>query len=134
MSAFSDYLEQKVLNATLRKTAWTTLGDPYIGLHLAASGPGDTGANELSGNAYARQAATFSAPTTDGTGYKCVTSADITFPVATPSDWGEIGYISIWDASESGNCLYMAALTANKTIAAGDQLKFTAGEISVKLE
>ena len=134
MSAFSDFSEQKVLNALLRKTAWTTLGDPYIGLHTSASGPGDTGANEITGNGYTRKLAAFSAPTEDGVGYKCVTSADVLFPVATGSTWGEIGYISVWNAETEGNCLFVAAITVPKTIGVGDQLKFTAGDIAIKLE
>lgn len=127
MAAFSDYLEAKVLDDNLKN------GTPYVGLHLAASGPGDTGANEISGNGYIRQAATFAAADTDGTGKKAVTSADITFPTAS-GNWGEIGSISIWSAESAGNCLFVAAMTANKTINTGDQLKFTAGEISVKVE
>jgi hypothetical protein len=127
MAAFSDYLEEKILEDYL------TNGTPYIALHTAAAGPGDTGANEIASSGYARQAATFGEASTDVNGKKVVTTADITFPLAGES-WGELGSISIWSAETGGNCLFVAALTANKTVGAGEQLKFTAGEISVKLE
>ena len=127
MAAFSDYLEAKVLDDNLKD------GTPYIALHTAASGPGDTGANEIASSGYARQAATFGAAGTDGAGKKSVTTADITFPTAGES-WGELGYISIWDDVTGGNCLFVAALTANKTVGSGEQLKFASGEISIKVE
>ena len=88
MAGFSDYLEQALLNATLRATAYTAPAKVYIALHTAD--PTDDGsAGEVVGNGYTRKEIAFSAPTSDGTGYKCVNSADVTFPDPT-GNWGTI--------------------------------------------
>jgi hypothetical protein len=59
MAGKSDYLENKILDHVLRNTAYTSPTTVYVGLYTAA--PTDAGGGtEVSGNGYAREAATFS--------------------------------------------------------------------------
>ncbi len=134
MAGFSDYLEQALLNATLRATAYTSPAKVYISLHT--EDPTDDGSKgEVSGNGYARQEISFSAPTSDGTGYKCVNSADVTFGDPT-GNWGTISHLSLWDADTAGHCLYTMADTndPHKSYGINDVCVIRAGSISVKLD
>lgn len=123
----SNYLENALINATLRATTFTSPATVYVSLHTAD--PTDDGSGtEVSGGSYARKSATFASPSNGASS----TSADITFPQATGS-WGTITHIGIWDASTSGNLLYHTALTASKAIATGDIFKIASGSLTVTL-
>ena len=62
MTAFSNFLENKILLHVLANTSYTSPSTVYLGLHTAD--PTETGAvGELSGNGYARQSATFTEDT-----------------------------------------------------------------------
>ena len=134
MAGFSDYLEQALLNVTLRATAYTAPAKIQIALHSAD--PTDDGSvGEVSGNGYTRKEIAFSAPTSDGTGYKCVNSADVTFGDPTGT-WGTITHLSLWDADTAGHCLYTMADTndPHKSYGINDVCVIRAGSISVKLD
>lgn len=123
----SNYLENALINATLRATNFTAPIAVYISLHTAD--PTDDGSGtEVSGNAYVRQAATFGAPSNGVS----TTTADITFPQATGS-WGTVSYIAIWDAESTGNMLYHTPLDVAKAIDTGDIFKIAAGSLTVTL-
>ena len=123
----SNYLENALVNVTLRGTSFTAVSTPYVALFT--SDPTDAGSGtEVSGGSYARTSATFGAPS-NGTS---TNSADITFPTATAS-WGTVGWIGIYDASTSGNLLYHTPLDTSKTIDSGDIFKISTGNLSVTL-
>ena len=127
MAEMSNYLENALINATLRATNFTAPTAVYISLHTAD--PTDDGSGtEVSGNAYVRQAATFGAPSNGVS----TTTADITFPQATGS-WGTVSYIAIWDAESTGNMLYHTPLDVAKAIDTGDIFKIAAGSLTVTL-
>jgi hypothetical protein len=127
MAEMSNYLENALINVTLRNTAYTAPAAVYISLHTADPTDAGTG-TEVSGGSYARQSATFGAPSNGVS----TTTADITFPQASGT-WGTIGWIGIWDASTSGNMLYHTALDVSKTIDTGDIFKIAAGSLTVTL-
>ena len=127
MAEFSNYLENALINATLRNTAYTSPTTVYLALYTTDPTDADTG-TEVSGAAYARQSITFGAPS-DGVS---TNSAAIEFPQAGGS-WGTVAYIGIRDASTAGNLLYHSPLTASKTIATGDVFRVAAGSLSVTL-
>lgn len=123
----SNYLENALINATLRNTTYTSVATVYVSLWT--SDPTDAGSGtEVSGGSYARTAVTFGAPANGVS----TNDADVTFPTATAS-WGTVGYIGINDASTSGNLLYHTALDTSKTIDSGDIFKITTGNLSVTL-
>jgi hypothetical protein len=127
MAEISNYLENALINGTLRATTFTAPAAVYVSLHTADPTDAGTG-TEVSGNSYIRQAATFAAPSNGAS----TTSADITFPQATGS-WGTIGWIGIWDAQTTGNMLYHTALDTSKAIDTGDIFKIAAGSLTVTL-
>lgn len=130
MAGLSNYAEDLVLdwlftaNSATRPTAW------YVGLFTVAPGEGG-GGTEVAGNAYQREAATFTvsgtAPTT------AENSVAIEFPTAT-GNWGTIVAAGVFDASTSGNLIAFADLTASKTIQSGDVLRFNAGTLTITLD
>ena len=127
MAEMSNYLENALINATLRATTFTSPAAVYVSLHTADPTDAGTG-TEVSGGSYARQSATFGAPSNGAS----ATSADITFPQCT-STWGTVSHIGILDASTSGNLLYHTPLDASKTIDTGDIFKIAAGSLTVTL-
>lgn len=127
MAEFSNYLENALVNAVLRNTAYTSPTTVYVSLYTTDPTDADTG-TEVTGGSYARTAVTFGAPT-DGV---TTNSADVTFPTATAS-WGTVTHIGIHDASTAGNLLFHTPLDTSKTIDSGDIFKITSGNLSVTL-
>ncbi len=127
MAEISNYLENALINATLRNTSYTSPAAVYVSLHTADPTDAGTG-TEVSGGSYIRQAATFGAPSNGVS----TTTADITFPQAT-ANWGTIGWIGIWDAETTGNLLYHTALDTSKAIDNGDIFKIASGSLTVTL-
>lgn len=127
MAEMSNYLEDALINATLRATTYTSVATVYVSLWT--SDPTDAGSGtEVSGGSYARTAVTFAAPSNGVT----TNNADVTFPTATAS-WGTVGWIGINDAATSGNLLYHSPLDTSKTIDSGDIFKISTGNLSVTL-
>ena len=123
----SNFLENALINATLRNTTYTSVATVYVSLWT--SDPTDAGSGtEVSGGSYARTAVTFGAPS----GGVTTNNADVTFPTATAS-WGTVGWIGINDALTSGNLLYHTALDTAKAIDSGDIFKIASGNLSVTL-
>jgi hypothetical protein len=127
MAEMSNFLENALINATLRNTTYTSPATVYISLWT--SDPTDAGSGtEVSGGSYARTAVTMGAPSNGVS----LNSADVTFPTATAS-WGTVGWIGINDALSSGNLLYHSPLDTAKTIDSGDIFKISTGNLSVTL-
>lgn len=127
MAAMSNYLENALINATLRNTAYTSPSTVYVALFT--SDPTDAGSGtEVSGGSYARKSATFGAPSN---GVSSISSA-VEFDQATGS-WGTVTHFGIYDALTTGNLLYHGALTASKAIDTGDVFKFASGALTVTL-
>lgn len=127
--AFSDYTEDLVLDwlfttgSATRPTAW------YVALYTA--GPSDTGGGtEVSGNNYARTAATFSVSGTNPT--TATNTGNIEFPAASAS-WGTITHVAVFDAQTSGNMLAYAALGTSKAIGSGDVFRIPTGDLDITL-
>jgi hypothetical protein len=127
MAAMSNYLENALINATLRNTTYTSPATVYAALFT--SDPTDAGSGtEVSGGSYSRKAIAFGAPS-DGAS---VNSGSVEFDQAT-GNWGTITHFAIFDASSSGNMLYHGALTSSKTIETGDVFKFATSSVTVTL-
>jgi len=127
MAEISNYLENALINGTLRATTFTAPAAVYVSLHTADPTDAGTGA-EVSGGSYARQTATFGAPSNGAS----TTTADITYPQATAS-YGTVTHIGIFDALTTGNLLYHSPLNTSKTIDTGDIFKITSGSLTVTL-
>jgi len=127
MAEMSNFLENALINATLRNTTYTSVATVYVSLWT--SNPTDAGSGtEVSGGSYARTSVTFAAPSNGVT----TNNADVTFPTATAS-WGTVGWIGINDSLSGGNLLYHTALDTAKAIDSGDIFKIATGNLSVTL-
>lgn len=99
----------------------------YVSLHTAD--PGTTGANEISGNAYARQGPV--AFTNAGNEPTIASnSAIVTYPAATAA-WGTITHFGDWDAATGGNFRGSGAVATPKAVNSGDTARFAAGAITI---
>jgi hypothetical protein len=129
MAALSDYAEKLLLDYSMtagsvtRPTAW------YVALYTVA--PSDSGGGtEVSTGGYARKTVTFAAATS-GAGTTSNTG-DVSW-TASGAAFGTVVAIGIFDASTSGNLLWHGNMTASKTIADGDTLEFSTGNIDLTL-
>jgi hypothetical protein len=127
MAEMSNYLENALINATLRNTSYTSPAAPYLALYTSDPTDADSG-TEVSGTSYARQEITFGEPSNGVS----TNSAAIEFPQAGGS-WGTVTHIGIRDAETSGNLLFHTPLDASKTIATGDVFRVAIGSLSVTL-
>lgn len=127
MSDMSDDLETKFLNISLRGATWVVVATVYLALFITATTDAG-GGTEVTGGSYARQAATFGAPS----GGASTTTGDITFPTAT-ADWGTVTHAAIYDAVSSGNSQYHGAMSSSKIVDNGDIIKFLTGNLTVTL-
>ena len=127
---YTDLMDQVIINTLFRNgpaygstpTAYTF---PYLnsansyslffGLFTAMPGKDGTGGTEVSGNAYARQSVAvnnltnFKDPSTSTVDQTNNVNA-ITWPAATPSGWGTVIGVGVFDALTSGNLLAFQTL------------------------
>jgi hypothetical protein len=124
--AFTDYLENKVLDYVFSGGSFSQPGTKYLALYTVA--PTDSSAGtEVTGGGYARQTVTLTTSGSDTTN-----SAAVEYPTAT-ANYGTVVAVAVLDASSGGNMLAYASLTANKTIATGDVFRVPAGDLDISL-
>jgi hypothetical protein len=124
--AFTDYLENKVLDFVFSGGSFSQPGTKYLALYTVA--PTDSSAGtEVTGGGYARQTVTLTTSGSDTTN-----SAAVEYPTAT-AGYGTVVAVAVLDASSGGNMLAYASLTANKTIATGDVFRVPAGDLDISL-
>jgi hypothetical protein len=133
MAGLTDTAEDDVLTwyfttdaAPTRPTAW------HAGLHLNSSPPTDSSPStgELSGNGYARQS--IGTMTVSGTApTQAVNGSTLTFGPNTTTNWGTLGYVSVWSASSAGTCYAFGALSSTVTINVGDSLQIAASALVI---
>ena len=124
--AFTDYLENKVLDYVFSGGSFSQPGTKYLALYTVA--PTDsTAGTEVTGGGYARQTVTLTTSGSDTTN-----SAAVEYPTAT-ADYGTVVAVAVLDASSGGNMLAYASLTASKTIATGDVFRVPAGDLDISL-
>jgi len=133
VAVISNYLENKILDHSLRGTNYPTPGTSvYVALFTDATSQNDAnGGTEVStsGTAYVRQqVSAWAAPTSGSTS----NSNTINFPTAT-GQWGNIRYVGIMDAATGGNLLFWGQLTADKDVGVGDTFSIAAGDLDLWL-
>ena len=134
MAAFSNFLEDKVLDHLFGGTPYVAPSTLYIALFLADDGL-ESGiiTSEVSGNAYARVSVD---PATDMGAASSGSIANINeliFPTASGT-WGTVTHAAIMDAAVSGTVLAHGALTTQKGISAGDTARYAVGELVITLD
>jgi hypothetical protein len=102
----------------------------YLSLHTGS--PGTTGANEISGGSYIRQAITFGSASA-GSQSSSGTDASQSF-TGMPAEAGGAPYFGIWTASTSGT--YLAGGTTSGlsgAISSGSTITFASGGVTLSL-
>lgn len=141
--AFSDYLENKLVDYVFRGQAYSAPATIYVGLSTTACSDSSTG-TEVTGGNYARVgvasslanwAGTQSAgSTTASTGTGGVTSNNNAISFGTVTWSGTVTHWFLSDASTAGNMLFCAALTASQAVSSGNTVQFAAGALTVTLQ
>jgi hypothetical protein len=144
MSAFSDFLENSLIDHIFRGQTYTPPATIHVGLLTASAADGSPG-TEVTGGSYARVAVTASLANFAGTQSAGSTAASsgtsgatsnngvITFPAPT-ANWGSVTHFALFDASTGGNLLFYGALSTAKTVNNGDAAPtFPAASLSVTL-
>lgn len=125
--SFSNHLETLVLQWAFTTGSATRPTQWHVALYTAA--PSDTGGGtEISGNGYARNAATFNV-----SGNEASNASTEEWAAATGS-WGTITHAAVFDAATGGNMIAYGALPQAKTIGTNDVFRFLAAEFKVTLD
>ena len=125
----------KILNAELNATAYSSPVTVYIALWTATLSASSTGATagEVSGGSYARVAVTCNTTNfPSASGGSISNGTAINFPTPT-AGWGTVTYVAILDSATlgAGNILYWGALTTSQTISSGNTVSFGIGALTV---
>lgn len=141
MSKFSDYLEEKIIETTLRGAVMPAPSSIYIALFTGDPTDANVTTNEVnvaSWPAYARQdAATGGAIATGWTPASNGVSSNakvVTFPANNGASAITVTHLAIYDAQSGGNMLYHAPLVSAKTLQVGDVLSFGIGALTVTVQ
>jgi hypothetical protein len=133
----SDYLEEALMKAVFRNTAYSPPANIYVALFTAT--PSDAGGGtEVSGTNYARQAVDttsgWAAPSAVSGGFKTSNVAAIEFPVAG-DDGGTIEAVGLFDddGTPSGNLLWWWTVVTPQACGTGSQVKFAIGALTITL-
>ena len=124
---FSNYLADKLIDATVRNIPYDTPEDVFIALYTTDPTKEDVG-SEVSEASYNRQEIVMSVPV-EG---QSENSAQIDFAEAT-SNWGMVTHIGIRDQAYDGNLMYFTAIDNPKNILTGDQFKVNADKLKLTL-
>jgi hypothetical protein len=148
--AFSDYVENKLVDLLVRGQAFTAPATVYVGLSTAACSDSSVGTEVANSNGYARVKVAAGATqaltdwlstqgnTAASTGTTGVTSNNttITFPTPTGAGWGTVSHWFLSDSGTygAGNLLLCDDLAVSKTINAGDTVSFATGALTITVQ
>lgn len=130
---FSTTVKNAVLDFLFGATSFSAPAEYYVA--LSTTQPTDSGANvnEPSGGGYARLGIL-----NNGTNWVAASAGekanagDLSFPTAS-SLWGTIGWWCLYDAVSGGNMKHWGVLQTARTIDIGDQFRFLAGDLVIRL-
>ena len=127
MAAFSDYVEDQItgwINGTTFAAAPT---NTYV--QLFNGSPTDTGTG---GTALLTRVAVAAGGWTRGTGGAgTLTNTAVITITASSGSAVTADNFAVFDASTAGNLLFYGALSASKSIAIGDEVKFNASQLTL---
>ena len=145
MSAYSNYMRNKLVDWLWRGQSFTPPSTIYFGLNTAMASP-SSGGTEVSGGSYARVAVTPSLGNfcgTQGNGSTGVSSGTsalttnnvaIQFPAPT-GDWGTLVGWTIWDSPSGGNLLMFGSLDVPLDVLTGDAAPlFDGGQLVLRVD
>lgn len=126
MTHATNYLENALLDFTLRNIALASPSTVYVALYTAFVEDGTQ--TEIAGSNYARRPAIFAAPNNGA----IESAAAIDFPTAA-DNWGVVTHVGICDAASGGNVLFWSPLSQSRNVIAGRTFSIEATELSISL-
>ncbi len=130
VEAFQAILLDEILGAGANNVAPATW---HFALSTTVPAADGSGANEPSGGAYARVAATNNGsnfgPSTTSAPIQLQNNTNVTFPRATAS-WGTIVAVLIYDAASAGQLRMFAQLDSNHPVNSGNVLEFNPASLT----
>lgn len=132
MSAFSNYLEEQIINHWLLNVPASSPTAVYLALFTEDPAENASGAEATYVN-YARQQASWT--NYDVANGQTKNSAAITFPANGNSTADvTVTHAAIFDALTTGNMLLYGPLASPKTLAVGDVLSFAASALTLTVD
>ena len=122
------YLENALLDATLKATTYTSPANVYMALYSTTNSQATPG-TELTGNGYSRQLAPFATGAALGI---IQNTGNVSF-TASGGDWTTAVSAAILDASTSGNMLYYNNNMPAQTVLNGQTLTYQTGQITITI-
>ena len=135
MTAFSNFLENALLNATLRNVTYSPASSGIVFISLYTTDPADDDSGtEVAASGYDRfEVSAGLGGFTTASGGSCRNAEAWEFLTATTA-WGSISHFGIHDATTAGNLLYHGVLTTTKVVGTDDIVRFPVNTLSVKLD
>lgn len=127
----TDFLEIKLLELSLGKTAYSK-PTTYVALLTASAGETGDLTNEVgAGKGYSRQALTVDAAAAGAT----QNSGILDFGPAT-ADWGTVAHWAVMDGPTigAGNALWYGPFSVSKVVGSGDDFKIAAGALAFSMD
>ena len=124
---FTNYLANKLISATVRAVPFTTPANVYLALFTTDPTKDNVG-DEVEAESYNRQKITVNVPVNGVT----ANASQIDFSVAT-GNWGNVGWVGIFDQEIAGNLMYFTALDNSKEILTGDQFRVDVDKLNLQL-
>jgi len=139
MAAFSDYLEQGILDHTLRGNTLPTPSTIYLALYTSDPTDAATG-TEVTDSGYVRQdvakgdtiASGWTAPAESNDGTVTSNAKVLQFPPIADGAT-TITHYALYDSQTGGNLLYHGAFTVSKTLDINDVLSIDIGGLQIIL-
>lgn len=136
--SMSNYLENKVNDAVFGGTVLPVWANLFIGLHTSnPTEAGNVGELTIGTGAYARvSVANNTTQWPNASGGSKSNANPVTFPTPT-TDWGDVGWFTVWDAASGGNCLMVSdqfligGVAGVHHIQTGNTVSFAAGALVV---
>ena len=163
MSILTDFMERRLLDHIFGVTEMTKLTSLYLGISTTAFTESDTASQALakevgtSGTTYNnngyQRVSVYSTSSTSGLTYTSMTTSpnienkdQITFPQATTSNWGSIGYWALFedqipangtssstiDADDGQKPLMIGSFSTAVTVNVGDQFRIATGAFTIE--
>lgn len=126
--SISNQWENEILDHIFNNAAAPAVATAWISLHDGAAG--ETGANEVTGGAYARLAGAFGVAAAGAVS----NTASLTWTNMPACTVQSVGVWISSTATASANFIWGGALTTNKVVGAGDTFKITVGNLDVTLD
>ena len=146
MASWTDYAENKIIDAVFRGQALNAPATFYVALFTTADNDAGSARVEVSGGSYARVAITSSLTNWAGTqgasttvassGTSGMTSNNNVIQFASPTaNWGTVQGIGLFDAATGGNEWQYGSLATPKTVNSGDAApSFAAAALTIQID